>query len=375
MNTSIGQRRTFWIAMAFLLPNLLGFLVFTAGPVVLSLFMSLTNWDLKPAVKLDFVGLGNYKELFSDPDFWFYLYNTFYFMLLIPVSVIASLVLANFLVDELLIKKVKVRLRLAGVMLLAGALPLIWCILFGSADAALMLAVLLATGIAAVVFGSNTYRTMLYIPSFTAGVATIILWTQIYNPNYGLANAILSEVYQWFGIVPGSDTLPQWLTSMKNLLGFLPLPENFNNQDAFGVGAREAIMIMGFWCGIGGNNMIMYIAAIANIPTSLYEAADIDGANAWNKFRHITVPSVAPTTFFISIMSVIGGLQGGFENARIMTGGGPAGTTTTLSYYIYVTGFENLRLGYASSVAWVLFAMIFVLTLINWKYGNRRLEM
>ena len=120
--------------------------------------------------------------------------------------------------------------------------------------------------------------------------------------------------------------------------------------------------------------MILYIAAISGIPASLYEAADIDGAGTFNKFWHITVPSVAPTTFFIAIMAVIGGLQGGFMQAKIMTDGGPAETTTTLAYDIYTTGFEELEFGAASSVAWVLFVIVFACTMINWKYGNKKVE-
>jgi len=121
--------------------------------------------------------------------------------------------------------------------------------------------------------------------------------------------------------------------------------------------------------------MILYLASISNIPDSLYEAAEMDGAGAVAKFFHITIPSVAPTTFFITIMSVIGGLQGGFANAKIMTNGGPAGTTTTLAYYVYTMGFEELRFGYASAISWLMFILVFSLTLINWKYGNRKMEM
>ena len=137
------------------------------------------------------------------------------------------------------------------------------------------------------------------------------------------------------------------------------------------MGAREAIMIMGLWAGIGGNNMILYLAGISNIPPELYEAGDIDGTTPWQRFRYITFPQLAPTTFFIVVMGVIGGLQGGFEQARLMTEGGPAGTTTTLSYYIYTQGFERLDMGYGAAVAWVLFLVIMTVTLFNWKYGNR----
>lgn len=117
--------------------------------------------------------------------------------------------------------------------------------------------------------------------------------------------------------------------------------------------------------------MLLYLAGIANIPRDLYEASEIDGAGVWGKFRHVTWPQLAPTTFFIVVMSFIGGLQGGFEQARVMTEGGPAGTTTTLAYYIYTKAFEEFQIGYASAVAWVLFTIIFAITLVNWRFGSR----
>jgi len=135
----------------------------------------------------------------------------------------------------------------------------------------------------------------------------------------------------------------------------------------------EAIMLMGIWGAIGGNTMLLYLAGLANIPPELYEAADMDGARPWQRFWHITFPQLAPTTFFVVIMGVIGGLQGGFEQARLMTDGGPAGITTTVSYYIYTQGFERLDLGYGAAVAWVLFLLILGLTLVNWRYGSQRL--
>ena len=135
--------------------------------------------------------------------------------------------------------------------------------------------------------------------------------------------------------------------------------------------AKPSLILMGLWASIGGNNMILYLAGLSNISPDFYEAADIDGASRWQKFQHITWPQLAPVTFFIVVMSVIYGLQGGFEMAKTMTQGGPAGATTTLSYYIYAEGFETGRLGFASAVAWVLFLMVFAMSMFNWKFGNR----
>ncbi len=133
-------------------------------------------------------------------------------------------------------------------------------------------------------------------------------------------------------------------------------------------------MIMALWAAIGSNNMILYLAGLTNIPQELYEAADMDGASAGQRFWHITWPQLGPVTFFVTIMGVIEGLQGGFEMARTMTNGGPAGSTTTLSFLIYAEGFETGRLGYASAVAWVLFALVFVLSLVNFRFGSRHVN-
>ncbi|MFW6060145.1 MAG: carbohydrate ABC transporter permease [Phycisphaeraceae bacterium] len=135
--------------------------------------------------------------------------------------------------------------------------------------------------------------------------------------------------------------------------------------------AKPALMLMMLWAAIGSNNMLLYLAALTNVPQQLYEAADIDGAGRFQRFWHVTWPQLAPTTFFIAVMSTIGGLQGGFEMARVMTEGGPAGATTTLSYFIYQEGFQTGRLSFSAAIAWVLFLLVFGLTLFNWKFGNQ----
>ena len=138
-----------------------------------------------------------------------------------------------------------------------------------------------------------------------------------------------------------------------------------------GLGARDALIIMGVWMGIGGNNMLLYLAALTGVPEELYEAAKIDGAGRWATFLKITWPQLAPTTFFITVISLIGGFQSGFEQARVMTQGGPANTTTTISYYIYTKAFEQFQMGYASAISWMLFVIIFAVTVVNWKMSGR----
>jgi multiple sugar transport system permease protein len=133
-------------------------------------------------------------------------------------------------------------------------------------------------------------------------------------------------------------------------------------------------MIMGFWGSMGGTSMILYLAGLQGISPQLYEAAEIDGANAWHKFRYITFPMLSPTTFFIFITSVIGGFQGGFQAAYVMTKGGPNGATSTISYYIYNHAFQWFNMGYAAAISVVLFAMVFVVTMINWRFGGRKVN-
>jgi multiple sugar transport system permease protein len=316
-----AHRHDLRVALLFLAPNLLGFLLFTLGPVVFSLGASFTNWDLQRPGQTHWIGIENFRELWADSQFWLYLCNTVYLMIGIPVSIAASLGIAMMLNQ-----------KLRGIIV---------------------------------------YRTLLYLPSFTAGVALMILWKALYNPDYGPINAIINSIFHCLGIT--GISAPRWLGSLDNLLGLQP--EHLKpSLHFFGVGARDALIIMGIWTVAGGNSMLLYLAALTNVPNELYEAASLDGAGHWSSFWSVTWPQLAPTTFFIMIMSLIGGLQGGFEQARLMTQGGPAGTTTTLAYYIYTQAFEHFQIGYASAISWVLFLMIFVFTLTYWRFGKQEIH-
>ncbi|HBS29446.1 MAG TPA: hypothetical protein DEB06_08355 [Phycisphaerales bacterium] len=134
--------------------------------------------------------------------------------------------------------------------------------------------------------------------------------------------------------------------------------------------AKTALIVMGVWAGLGGSTMLLYLAGLSNIPPELYEASAIDGASGWNRFIHVTWPQLAPTTFFIVIMATIGGLQGGFEQAMVMTQG--KADTIVLAYYIYNIAFtDQFQLGLASAIAWVMFAMIFAMTVLNFRLGSQ----
>jgi multiple sugar transport system permease protein len=282
-----------------------------------------------------------------DPRFWQFFYNTVYLMLGIPFAIAGSLAFALLLNDELPLGRRASRAAGALLCLGCGALTMLLVWYLGHRDFALLGGVLWA--MAALGFACNvvSFRTIFYLPRFTAGVALMILWKALYNPKTGPINAALEALFRFFG----SDAeAPSWLSSVT--------------------WAKPALIFMGVWTAIGGTNMLLYLAALANVPRDLLDAAKVDGAGAWARFRHVIWPQLAPTTFFISIMSIIGGLQGGFEQARVMTGGGPAGSTTTLSYYIYNKAFMDLDLGYAAAISWVLFAVIFIATAINWKFGK-----
>jgi multiple sugar transport system permease protein len=179
------------------------------------------------------------------------------------------------------------------------------------------------------------------------GVAIMLLWKWIYNYDYGILNSIIRNVGDFLRI---------------NLEGIRWVSTKW---------IKPSIIIMSFWTLVGGYNMILYLAALQGIPKTLYEVAEIDGANAWQKFWAVTWPMISPTTFFIGIMSVIGGFQAGFMAAYILAKGGPHGASTTLMYYIYSNFYDWHNFGYASCIAWFMFMLIFIATMINWRYGGK----
>ena len=192
------------------------------------------------------------------------------------------------------------------------------------------------------------FRTVYFLPTICSGVAIYMLWKLIYNPDFGLLNFMIAKFGDFLGL---SISGPEWLT-----------------DEAW---AKPALINMSVWQTVGGYNMILYLAALQGVPRDLYDAAEVDGANAWQKFWHVTWPQISPTTFFIAIMSVIGGFQAGFDPAYIMTGGGPNGSTTTIIYYLFNNAFQWHNMGYAAAIAWLLFLIVFILTLLQWRFFGR----
>jgi len=292
---SKASRQETIAAFLFLLPNILGFFIFTTGPVLASLGISLVSWNL--LTPPNWLGLNNYLVLISDQDFWKSVWATLYYTL--------------------------------------GGVPL-----------GIVLSLLLAVALNQKIRGIGIYRTIYFIPVVSSMVAVSLMWRWMYNPTAGILNYVLSEIFEFLRL---PITPPDWLQSTT--------------------WAMPAIIIMSVWKGLG-YNMVIYLAGLQGIPTSLYEAAEMDGANGLNKFFNITLPLLTPTTFFVLIMSLIGSFQV-FEQAYIMTNGGPARATITTVYYIYQNGFQWFKMGYASAVAWVLFAAIMIITVVQWRYQDR----
>jgi multiple sugar transport system permease protein len=272
----------------FLSPNFFGFLAFSLIPIIVSILLTFTKWNL--ASSPQFIGFKNYTSLFTDELFWKYLWNTFYYAgLTVPLTIIIGFFLAY-----LLNRKIR---------------------------------------------GVIFFRTVFFLPSVTLIVAVAVIWSWLYNADFGLINFVLGKL----GIQG-----PNWLQSRT--------------------WAMLAIILMGVWKG-SGYAMLIYLAGLQSIPEEYYEASEIDGAGWWQQIRHITIPLIFPTTFFILVTSTIGAIQG-FDQFYVMTRGGPAGATTTLVYYIFQNAFEWFNMGYAATAAAILFLIIMAITLLQWRFAK-----
>jgi len=188
--------------------------------------------------------------------------------------------------------------------------------------------------------GTNIFRTLFYLPTVTSGVAMALLWMWLLNPEFGLVNLALHLV----GIKG-----PAWL--------FDP------------AWAKPALVLMSLWSI--GSSMVIFLAGLQGMPQHLYDAAKIDGANQWQEFWNVTLPMLTPTILFVLVVSIIGSFQT-FTNVYIMTEGGPGWSTLMYGLYLYRNAFEYLKMGYAASLAWILFLVILVLTVLQ-LLGARRL--
>lgn len=276
-------------ALAFVAAPIIGFLLFTLYPIGFAVYASLTSWNgLGP---MTFVGLDNYVTLFGDEYFRISLYNTFFYMIGIPIGLALSLLLA---------------------LALNRKIP-----------------------------GRTAFRTIYYVPVISSLAAIAIVWQFAYNGDFGLINQVLA----WFGIEG-----PDWL------------------QDTATV--KPAIIIMAIWKGLG-YSMLLYLAAIQGVPASLHEAAALDGANAFQRLRNITLPMVRPVTFFLVVTNIIAGSQI-FTEINIMTPqGGPEFSSASIVWYIVRKAFKYQQMGYATAMSIVLGVLVFVITFIQFRLNRR----
>ncbi len=334
------DQRVAWQGWLMLSPNAIGFMLFFAGPLLLSFYLSFT--DSTGVNPPNFVGVDNYRQLLAldfavqddlsarpqavldrgyfvletlkfgshrlvigarDTQFWQSLRNTIVFcLLLVPLSIIPALALA---------------------LILNSKIP-----------------------------GMNFFRALYFLPSVAAVVGTALIWRWLYNANIGYINYAIKQVVEFLNSVFGlglTDPKYNWLTDNSTML--------------------ISIVFLAAWQLIGFNT-VLFLAGLQGVPTILYEAAYVDGAGRWQQFRHVTLPLLAPTTFFVMVTTIITGLQVFNEPYALIPQRPIPLPATTSVYYLYRTGFFNFEFGYASAVAWLLFALIFVITLVQFRFSR-----
>jgi multiple sugar transport system permease protein len=297
--TGPGQRGRFSLtrqekaAIVFILPLMIPLTIYWIIPSLASLYYSLTNYSV--VMPTEWVGLANFGRMADDGLFWRSIKNTVYYTV--------------------------------------GYIPLV--MIFG---------LILALSVNAGIHGRNLFRVVFYLPVVTSTIALSMVWLWLYDPNFGLLNALLKAL----GIHP-----QLWLQSTTQ--------------------AIPAIIIMSVWIGVGGA-MIIFLAGLQGVPESLYEAARVDGANRWQVISHITLPLLKPVTLYVLVTSIIGSFQI-FGPIYAMTDGGPAFATTTIVHQIYVNGFRYFNMGYAAAQSWVLFLLLLGLSLFNMRLMRSGMEM
>lgn len=278
------EERSFYL---FILPWIIGFLLFDAGAILASFAISFTNWSALSAPA--WTGTLNYTKLSVDPLFYKAMGNSLYY----------------------------------GI---------------GSVGLGTIVSFLLALLLNQNVWGISLFRTIFYLPSVVSGIAVAILWIMILHQDFGLVNSFLA----FFGIKgPGWLVQPEW--------------------------AMPSLILMSLWSA--GGSMVIYLAGLQSVPTHLYEAAEIDGANTFQKFWTVTVPMMSPVILYNLIVGFIASIQG-FVLVYVMTNGGPANATLVYGLYIYRTAFINFQMGYASALAWILLVVIIAITAVQFTVAR-----
>lgn len=285
------SRRAGWF---FVLPNVVGYLAFTAIPVLFAIMIAFTSWNVVSGLGgIRFVGLDNFIDLMTSSQFWSAVGRTFYY---------------------------------GGI-----SVPL-----------TLILGLLLALALNSDVIGRGPLRLVFFMPTIANQIAVGFVWLLMLHPTSGLVNVALSAL--------GWTEPPAWLTSQSAVI--------------------PALILIHVWGGVGFQSLIL-VAALQSVPTELYEAAQIDGANAWRRFWTITVPALMPTITFLLIMALIGQSQG-FGLIAFLTQGGPGASSTTLPYLMYQNGFQFYKFGYAAAIGLMSFIGVALMAGAFWRFQQDR---
>ncbi|NDJ60943.1 MAG: sugar ABC transporter permease [Chloroflexi bacterium] len=330
---TINQREA-WQGWLFLLPNFANFMLFFALPLLLSFYMSLTDFDAVSAA--NFIGIENYTDMLSL-DF-----QTINPLEQAPAEVLRA---RHFEIGRITFSE-------DSALIIGARDPLFWLSLGNTIRYCVMLLILSivpALGLAMLlnskIPGMRFFRAVYFLPSIAAVVGVALIWQWLYDPVIGYINYTLGQIATFFG---GESANILWLTDESIML--------------------ISAVIMAAWQVIGFNTVIL-LAGLQNVPRELIEAATVDGANGWTRFRKIIMPLLAPTTFFVTVTTLILGLQA-FSELFVLFGNSTSNARLTTVFYLYQQGFETFNMGYASAIAWVLFGLIFIVTLIQFRLSS-----
>lgn len=318
----------------FLLPNLIGFLIFLAIPLGISFYYSFTDYNL--FTNPQWVGLSNYAKALGfslDPQ---------------KYQIALESGKTWFLAVEKLIVPNDPTFWVALVNTIKYALGVITF----SVAPAFLIAWLLNSNL----HGMPIFRAMIYIPVVASVVGSALVWFWIFQQQNGVLNTVIREIINFINTIifsptgkPIADPMIGWLVSPK--------------------WALLSLIIMTSWATIG-YDMVIFLAALQSVPGHLFEAAMVDGASKWQILRKIILPLMTPTIFFVLVTNTISSLQI-FSEPFIMTLGGPANSTLTIVYYLYQKGFQRFQMGYGASLAWLAFGLIFIVTIIQFRVSKR----
>ncbi|UCC63523.1 MAG: sugar ABC transporter permease [Anaerolineae bacterium] len=300
----LARKEAIW-SYFFIAPWIIGFILFTGGPIIASAYLSFTRYNVASAPQ--WIGIANYVDMFQDRIFYKSIQvSATYTALSVPLGILLSLALA---------------------MLLNQKVPFL-----------------------------GVFRTLYYLPSLVTGVSVALLFQWLLNPAFGIVNFVIGWLVGPSGVIPLGISGPGWFY-----------------EEAWVVPAHVTLSLWAF-----GGSMLIYLSALQGVPTALYEAATIDGANVWQKFRNVTLPMISSVILFNFITGIIAAFRV-FTQAYVISGtvggggqafGSPNYASMFYVLYLYINAFRRYRFGFAAAQAWVLFIVILVLTLISLRVSR-----